>query len=274
MVIRTLTAADFDAVFEAFNDAFSDYVVPFHLQREQLAELLRRRGWAPEASVAAFDDGRMVAFTLNGLEDDRGYDSGTGVVPTHRRQGLARELMQRSADILRDRGCSSYVLEVIETNVNAVELYRSLGFRETRGLQCWRYEAHRHPDSHADSQAHSGAAVSLEAFEPVSLLWDVLPSWQNSPTSLRRATDELLTLGDADGYVIVCPATGDVPQLAVRRESRRRGIGTRVLHAAGSIAKVPLRILNVDDRDDGIARFLEAAGAARTVRQLEMILAL
>jgi hypothetical protein len=53
MVIRALTADAFDAVHEAFNAAFSDYLVPLSLTREQLAEMMRRRGWLPEASIAS-----------------------------------------------------------------------------------------------------------------------------------------------------------------------------------------------------------------------------
>lgn len=261
MVIRTLTAADFDAVVAAFNEAFSDYLVPLTFTREQLGEMQRRRGWVPEASVAAFDDGRMVAFTLNCIEGDRGYDSGTGVVPSHRRSGLARELMRRSFELLRERGCASYVLEVLEENVKAVGLYRSLGFVEARRFQCWRFEPRQ-----LDSPTAQKPLAS-------SSWWDVEPSWQNSTASILRAGDTHVTVGCDDGYAIVFPSNGDLPQLAVERESRRRGIGTRLLSEAAAIAGKPLRIMNVDDRDAGIAAFLERAGATRTVRQLEMILA-
>jgi ribosomal protein S18 acetylase RimI-like enzyme len=138
--IRTLTHDDFESLYAAFSAAFSDYVVPFALTREQLAEMMTRRGWMPEVSVGAFDGGAMMAFTLNGVEGDRAYDTGTGVVPWHRRRGLGRELMDKSFELLRER-CSSYVLEVIDENQRAFELYRSLGFEVSRGLQCWGYES-------------------------------------------------------------------------------------------------------------------------------------
>lgn len=60
----------------------------------------------------------------------------------------------------------------------------------------------------------------------------------------------------------------------MRREARRRGVGTRLLRAAAESAGKPLRIMNVDERDAGIAAFLEQAGAVRFVRQLEMVRAL
>jgi ribosomal protein S18 acetylase RimI-like enzyme len=77
-------------------------------------------------------------------------------------------------------------------------------------------------------------------------------------------------LGNEDAYAVLFPGNGDLAQLAVRPEARRRGLGTALLHEAATVAGKPLRIMNVDERDRGIANFLERAGAIRTVRQLEM----
>jgi GNAT superfamily N-acetyltransferase len=100
-VIRTLTHDDFESLFAAFTAAFSDYVVKLSPTREQLLEMFTRRGWRPELSVAAFEDDAIVAFTVNGVDGDAGYDSGTGVLPTHRRHGLGLALMEQSFDLLR-----------------------------------------------------------------------------------------------------------------------------------------------------------------------------
>lgn len=263
-MIRTLTHDDFESLFAAFTAAFSDYVVKLSPTRQQLREMFTRRGWIPSLSIGAFDGDTMVAFTVNCVDGALAYDSGTGVVPTHRRRGLARAVMLKSFDVLG--GCEGYVLEVLDNNPSAIALYRDLGFKEVRGLQCWTYEA----QSLTGSESHSAfSPVSLGDYEPVNL--DVQPSWQNSTASIARANQPHTTLGDGDGYAIVFPDTGDLPQLAVRREARRRGVGTRLLNAAAQVAGKPLRIMNVDERDAGIAAFLEHAGAKRTVRQLEMM---
>lgn len=256
---RALGANDFDTVHAAFLEAFSDYVVPFALTREQLTEMLARRGYDPAASVGVFDEGRMVAFTLNGVDGDAAYDTGTGVVPSHRRQGLGGAMLEHLLPRLREQGLTRYVLEVIESNTPAVALYRSHGFEETRKLQCWSFTG--------AGEAAGDASIHDE--------WcDVAPSWQNSTASIRRARDRYVVLGDASGYAVVFPSTGDLPQLAVRPDARRHGLGTRLLRSAAATAGKPLRILNIDDRDAGIAAFLTAAGATRTVRQLEMLRAL
>lgn len=256
MVMRTLTANDLDAVCAAFPDAFSDYVVKFSPTREQLVEMFTRRGYLPEASVGVFDDDRLVAFTLNGIEGERAYDTGTGVVPSHRRRGLARQMMEYALPLLRERGCTRYVLEVIEQNEAAHRLYLECGFRETRRLQCWTVDL-AGEESVGRVEAHDAA-------------FDVEPSWQNSTGSVARAKDSHVTIGNDDGFAIVFPNSGDLAQLFVKSEARRKGLGTRLLRSAAAIAGKPLRIMNVDDRHEGIARFLEHAGATRIVRQIEM----
>ena len=260
LTTRTLAASDFDALHRAFVEAFSDYVVKLSPTREQLAEMFARRGWVPEASVAAFDGERMVAFTVNCIDADSGYDSGTGVVASHRRRGLARRLMNESCELLRARGCTHYVLEVLEANANAYELYRACGFAVARGLQCWTFAS----DVAAEVPRIGDCAQLDDAC-------DVAPSWQNSNASLARARDARVVLGDAGACAIVFPSNGDLARLVVRRDARRRGHGLRLLRAAHAVAGKPLRIMNIDERDRGIAAFLDAAGARQLVRQLELV---
>ncbi|HEX7829038.1 MAG TPA: GNAT family N-acetyltransferase [Thermoanaerobaculia bacterium] len=257
-MIRTLTHADFDALHAAFVEAFSDYIVPMKPTREQLAEMFTRRGYVPDVSVAKFEDDRIVAFTANCIDGTRAYDSGTGVVPSYRRSGLARKLMERSFELLRERGCTEYVLEVLEQNEKAHQLYLACGFNETRRFQCWTFDRQ-------SSEPMRDSALIAEHW------WTIAPSWQNSTSSVERARDTKVILGNRDAYAIVFPSNGDLPQLAVSPHTRRIGLGTRLLESAATVAGKPLRIINVDDRDTGIARFLEKAGAKKTVRQIEMM---
>jgi ribosomal protein S18 acetylase RimI-like enzyme len=259
---RSLLAADFDEIHRAFVEAFSDYVVPMKPAPEALREMFTRRGWAPELSSGIFDGDRLVAFTINGLDGTSGYDTGSGVIPSHRRRGLARQTMEHSIELLRKAGATRYVLEVLEPNVAAAALYREVGFAETRRLDCWTLVVlERTGDIEDPNPLPEGER---------GLWWDVQPSWQNSTASILRARDRHVVLGDGDSYAIVFPSTGDVPQFAVRREARRRGLGTRLLQDAAAAAGKPLRLINVDARDEGIAAFLAALGAQRFVRQIEM----
>jgi ribosomal protein S18 acetylase RimI-like enzyme len=264
--LRPLTDEDFDSVYTAFLEAFSDYYVKMNPTREQFAEMLTRRGYFPAASAGTFDGNRLVAFTLNGVEGPGAYDTGTGVVPSHRRHGLGRAVMERSYSLLREQQCTHYLLEVLEANVSAIALYRSGRFSESRRLQCWSFEStERQPANHLSSLE----AKALD-WKKCQTWWNVKPSWQNSTGSICRAREQFVVIGETDGYAILFPASGDLPQLAVNPGCRRQGIGTRLLRTAAVVANKPLRIMNVDDGDETVNRFLEAVGARRTLRQIEM----
>jgi GNAT superfamily N-acetyltransferase len=262
-MLRTLRDSDFSAILAAFTSAFSDYVVPLTPTAEQLREMMARRGFVPELSVGWFEGEEIASFVLNAWSGDSGYNMGTGTRPSHRKKGLSRRLMERSFELLRDRGAARYVLEVIESNEPAAALYRHTGFAETRRFQCWSYSG----------PGDGIGTVENPDWNLYRGWWDVQPSWQNSVESVLRARDRYLVVGDHRGYAVVFPSNGDLAQLAVHGAHRRRGIGRRLLGAAAAAAGKPLRILNIDDSDPEIARFLESCGAVRTVRQIEMVVA-
>jgi ribosomal protein S18 acetylase RimI-like enzyme len=257
--IRPLTGVPFDKLFEAFAAGFSDYIVKMQPSRDELREMLTRRGFVQELSVGAFDGDQLVGITLNGVDGNRAYDSGTAVIPSHRRRGLAREMMQLSFSLLAPR---TYILEVLQQNTPAIALYESLGFTHTRPLQVWSFV------SDARTKIPELANPDLDLIRS----WcDAAPSWQNDVPSLRRARDSYVVLGDSDAAAVLFPRTGDLPLLAVAPHARRQGLGRRLLNAAATRANKALRIVNVDGRAEGIAAFLEKCGAGRGVGQLEMV---
>lgn len=256
--VRPLTGVPFEQIFEAFSLGFSDYVVPFQPSIDALQEMLTRRGFVASLSVGAFDGEQLVGITLNGVDGNRAYDSGTAVIPTHRRRGLSSRMMQLSFSLLAPR---TYILEVLQQNSPAVALYESLGFAHTRPFQVWSFTA----------QSPTRFTELANADLDVIRSWcDVEPSWQNDVPSLRRARDSYVVLGTLDAAAVLFPRTGDLPLLAVAPHARKQGLGRQLLNAAATRADKPLRILNVDDRDAGIAAFLERCGAGRGPRQFEM----
>jgi ribosomal protein S18 acetylase RimI-like enzyme len=257
--VRPLTGVPFEQIFEAFSLGFSDYVVPFQPSIETLQEMLTRRGFVASLSVGAFDGDRLVGITLNGVDGNRAYDSGTAVIPTHRRRGLSSRMMQMSFSLLASR---TYVLEVLQQNTPAVALYESLGFQHTRPFQVWSFTAE------APTRTPELANADLDLIRS----WcDVEPSWQNDVPSLRRARESHVVLGSLDAAAVLFPHKGDLPLLAVAPHARRQGLGRALLNAAATRADKPLRILNVDDRNTGLAEFLEKCGATRGPKQFEMV---
>lgn len=281
-MIRTLTEADFPQVHRAFLEAFSDYTVPLSLTIDQLAEMLVRRGYRPDLSAGAIEDDRLVAFTLNGFGMWGGkptvYDTGTGVVPAHRKRGLSTAIFEFLLEKLSGAGAEQYLLEVIDTNEAAIALYRKLGFEITRRLQCWslslqhiRREQVASPITIADGDLGDLAALTVR-------FSDMEPSWQNSVASIERSRHEkrLITAKIAEsiiGLLVVYPQSRDLALLAVDPEQRRRGVATSLLRRAmvHLQSEQPMRILNVDEDSATSSAFLNQIGAHKSVRQFEMV---
>ena len=80
--------------------------------------------------VVALDDASSVigyagVFAPGGAEADV---LTVGVVPIHRGQGIARELMARITQWAMEEGSIAMMLEVKTDNVEAISLYESLGY--------------------------------------------------------------------------------------------------------------------------------------------------
>lgn len=269
LTLRSLEGLDWEALAAAFNAGFAGYAVPMALTARSLSAMQQRRGYWAAGSVGAFAGDELVGFALTCRDGERLYNSGTGVVPAHRGSGLGRRLVEHV--IARcSAGMTSYVLEVLDGNAPAIALYRKLGFIETRGLQCWRYE----PAAVPRQPLAALGAPDLAAFVAAAAgELDLGASWQNSLASIGRATEPYAVLGTAggEGLLVAFPSNGDVPFFAVRAAARRRGLGRELLAGAAAHLGLPLRLLNVDEGRASVAAFLTAAGATPTVRQLEMI---
>lgn len=279
--LRPLTGVSWETLAQAFNAAFSDYAVPMAMTAAGLAAMQLRRGYSAEVSYGAFFGDELVGFAFTGVSEDGdggdgdvAYNGGTGVVPAHRRGQLGKRLVEEVAKQMGVRGVRRYVLEVIESNGAAVALYRRLGFVETRRLQCWTLAM---PERSSEPPVEEGVEVAevardqaLEVLAAALAEQEIEPAWQNSLTAMRREVEPPVVLGDERGAVAVFASSGDLPLLCVRRAARRRGYGRRLLAAAQARAGRALRIINVDERDQGISELLSAAGATRTVVQLEM----
>ena len=139
---RLLSTSDLPSLHACFLEAFSDYQVDLRMTQEQFEQRLARDGVRMELSAAAFDDDRMIGFYINGIGEWQGkqtaYDAGTGVIPSYRNRGIAKDLFEFLVPRLKEVSVSQYLLEVITTNTPAVSLYRKVGFVGTRQLAVFR----------------------------------------------------------------------------------------------------------------------------------------
>lgn len=278
---KTLENVDINTIHQAFLNAFSDYQIKIDLPLWKLQQMLKRRGYIPEKSMGAFKDEELVGFILNGYREWNGkptvYDAGTGVVPEYRKQGLTTSMFLKVAELLKDEGVKQYLLEVLQQNTSAYELYRKQRFEITRNFTCFKLDKSKY-NSQMDFDVELVDGFTASDWEQLKEFWDWEPSWQNSTESICALQEEFMYSvvrfeNKIVGYGIIEKRTGDIPQLAVDKNYRRKGIGRSIMTALISNAE-PSRIavLNVDDRAKVSKDFLSALGFENYVEQYEMVL--
>lgn len=280
MEIKALGDTGFDTIYDAFSQAFADYEL--RLNREQLHAMLIRRGFDSNLSFAAFDGNSIVAFTFNGTGNFNGiptvYDTGTGTLKEYRGKGLATRIFEYSIPFLKEKGIKQYLLEVLQHNTKAVSVYKNLGFETTREFNYFmqKNEEVRNEIRKTDFALNIGT-VEIEKLNSVSGFRDFYPSWQNDFESIKRAGKEMICLGAfaekrLAGYGIFESTSGDITQIAVNKQLRRKGIASLLLREMLRLNKHDsVKIVNTDVACNSIIAFLKAKNIHIKGKQFEMI---
>ena len=281
MEIKSLARTGFDIILQAYEQAFADYEV--QQDKEQLRRMLKRRGFDPNLSFAAFEDSSIVAFTLNGIGYYNGaptaYDTGTGTLEHYRGKGLATSIFEYSVPYLREANIKQYLLEVLQHNAKAISVYRNLGFETTRELNYFMQEKDKINNCVGNSGSlYSVKPIGIDEYNSISASFsDFKPSWQNSPEAVKRASEDFVSMGafngnELIGYCIFEPVSGDVTQIAVDKKFRNKGVGSLLFNEVMSLNKSNLvKIINTDASDHAVTAFLKSKNIPVKGKQFEMI---
>ena len=269
---------------QTFQEAFSDYAMDMSsLTGERLRVRCIKNGVDWGTSVGAFEGGRMVGFTLIGIDEWQGglgaFDAATGIVPDYRGQGLAKAMFEHALPDLRAKGVGSFVLEVLKDNDPAIRAYQKTGFEISRELKCFQLEVEA-----LAREADLAGPVAIRRVERdvvpgLAGSADWPPSWENSFAAIERIPDDLIVVGAFDGETCVgsavyTPMLNWIMTIVVRPSHRRRGVGTALMR--NLVRSLPdeveaVRLLNVDASDRGMAEFLIRLGFEPLVDQYEMV---
>jgi ribosomal protein S18 acetylase RimI-like enzyme len=264
-------------------EAFADYAVDMSGVTEKLIECRSVKNKVDfDISVGAFDNERMVGFTLIGIDHWQGelaaFDAGTGIVEEFRGRGLARGMFDHAIPQLRSRGVTRFLLEVLQVNEPAIRAYSKTGFEVTRDLACFKLQLDKGLPASAPPAGIEMKETDRAAVAAFSTEIDWQPSWENGFPAMARTPDQLLILGAFDqdrcvGVIVYSPLLNWIMTLVVRRSHRRRGIGTALV---GSLAErlpeglAEVKLLNVDHSDEGMLTFLERLDFDHWIDQFEM----
>jgi GNAT superfamily N-acetyltransferase len=142
-VIRAATPADVPAVHALIRAlAVYEKLEDAHVGTEEAlgAHLFGARPYC-ESLVAVAGDGRVVGFALffhnysTFLAKPGIYLEDLFVLPSERRQGHGRALLQAIARLAIERGCGRFEWTVLDWNEPAIRFYESLG---AKALDEWR----------------------------------------------------------------------------------------------------------------------------------------
>lgn len=280
---KTLENTSIETLHEAFVNAFSDYQVKIDLPLWKLQQMLKRRGYAAEISMGAFVGDKLVGFVLNGFRDWNGestvYDTGTGVIGEYRKQGITSSMLSNIRALLNEKCVEQYLLEVIQTNTNAVNLYKKQGFEVVRDFACFILDKSKYKPVKTYTVEHVDR-FSAADWEQYKSFWDFYPSWQNSIDSIKTMPDNFIYSvvridNNAAGYGIIEKKTGDIPQIAVNKEYRHKGIAGSILaDLIENTDSQRICCLNVDDTSKDTKDFLLKSGFNNYISQYEMVLKL
>jgi len=278
-----LTNVSYQKIYQAFAKAFADYPVPFDMSLEDFVFMIERRGYNPDISFGAFYNEELVGFTLNGLRKWNNvltaYDTGTGVVKEHRKKGIAKQIFLQSIPVLKEKNIKQYLLEVMDINTPAIDLYKKMGFTETRKLDFAIVKTKE------INFSKTNYLVDLEITETLAwnlfkTFWNENPSWQNSIESLNRKSNHFICCvakhkDEIIGYGFIQKSNGDIPQFAVKKEFRKKGIGSLILKKLSDYSYVnEFRVINSINKDEETNEFLKKIGILKDGGQLEMIMEL
>ncbi len=185
---------DFGLFVAAFNLAYDDYFVRVVMSEHSFAGLIARDEIVLSHSVVAIDNQQVIGMALLAKRGSLGWIGGVGVIPSYRRQGIARQMMNVLIDEARQLKLDKITLEVIEKNQHAIHLYESLGFQIQRRLLVLERD---------ESPIISTNSYPIEYVLPSQALiyyddfHDIPNPWQRSYQALSQLAQE--------GWVILAP---------------------------------------------------------------------
>ncbi|MFA6366926.1 MAG: GNAT family N-acetyltransferase [Bacteroidales bacterium] len=279
--IKSLKEISFDDLYTSFNEAFGSYEV--QVNKEELCVMLKRRGFVKELSFGAFENDRLISFTLNGIGQYNGvrtaYDTGTGTIEKFRGKGIASTIFNYSLPFLKEAGVKQYLLEVLQHNTNAVSVYKKLGFKTSREFNYFKQSNELIKLNSKDlPEGFCFKEIDLEDKNLLAEFWDFTPSWQNSFEAIERSEDDFKTIGVYKddiliGYSIFEPNSGDLTQIAVDKKYRRQGIGSALVCEVLKYNNFnSVKAVNAEINCESITAFFRSNNITLCGKQFEMTL--
>lgn len=273
--IKTLNNISIETLTDTFNLAFSDYIVPLKLSKEELLVKMKMDNVDLAYSVGAYKNNKLLGFILHGSDiiDNKRiiYNGGTGVIPEARGKNITQQMYNYIISDFKEIGIHSIILEAITQNTPAIKTYSSVGFKKKRILKC--YQGYIDVTNNTTNIDIKG--LNNYDWKVLQSFWDFAPTWQNNSRVVEDTQSMNLSLGayrhdELVGYLIFNPQNKRIVQIAVNRRFRHQRIGSALINKAIEAHGNNLSVINVDERAESTNTFLLDIGFKNDLNQVEM----
>lgn len=221
---RRLSECSLEDAAAGFTEGFSGYVMPMNVTVASMELRIQRDHVDLDESLVFFDREKPAGILIINRRGATSRIGAIGVGPTIRGQGFGRTVILETIEAARARGDEKLILEVINSNTRARDLYLSLGFQASKTLVGFGRSRRRPaPDAPpVPSCDLADAAGMAAAFSETDL------SWQTDPRSFERAGLPLKGFALQDKAVAILDDSGKDVRLyclAVDPAYRRHGLG-------------------------------------------------
>ncbi|AVR46123.1 hypothetical protein C7S20_13130 [Christiangramia fulva] len=275
MNIQSLHNTSIIQLKNCFNASFANYAVPLKLTGEQLQQKFKNDNVDLRFSSGVFENEELKGFVFKAIDIQNGgkmcYNSGTGVLPEFRGQGLTSKMYEFLLPKLKKEAVKSCILEVIDSNIPAIKTYEKIGFKKVRELISFK------GIPQIKLPGPEGIKVQESVFDLKGLekLKDFEASWQNSGAAIERSKENLsfLSLKKNDeilGFAVFNPINGRISQFGIHQDHRRKGLGKFLFKKISQHLQGPVTIINVDSEHTASIDFLQNIQLDPFLTQYEM----
>lgn len=282
-MFKNLVNVSFHEIHKTFVDAFSDYAVDMsYMTPKVIQSRATKNGYDPVSSVGIFENGKLVGFTLVGIDQHcktpAAYDIMTGIVKEFRGKGIASKMFEFIQPTLKKKKIQQFFLEVLQENKAAIRAYQKTGFKIVRSFECFILDRKNFILTEKSRIPMLFKQLSASEIDDFETFADWPPSWENSSNAIKKIPDETIIIAakysiNKVGLIVYYPLLNWIMTLQIDPKYRKMGVGSALVGKLldkinGETERI--KFLNIQSEDEELIGFLKASGFELMTRQFEM----
>jgi len=270
MHIQNLSTTDLEDIIFSILVSFDGYFVTMPSETAYWASRFKSGRVDFSLSFGMFDKDVLVGFIINGIDNFNGqltaFNTGTGVVPKFRKQGIVAKLYAHAFPIFKRRGINHCALEVIQSNAVAIRVYERIGFSIQKSYNCFKGKL---------SSSREEARLEKKDFSSIENKFHHFYAWDNCNEAIDKSEESTYQTFEVFdfksqkiGFFVINPQSGYLPQFEIYERSRVQH--WQVLFDGVAQIAEDIKINNVDVRRKSLVEALLGLGLRNNINQFEM----